>query len=107
MGVQLYGPDPDTLAEAARWVEEHVPCELIDLNMGCPVPKVVSRGAGAALMRDPQRVERLVRRVSDAVSLPVTAKTRCSLLVAVYRDATSSARAQVSSRHHARGRARR
>ena len=76
VGVQLYGPDPSVLAEAARWVEEHIPCDLIDLNMGCPVPKIVSRGAGAALMRDPRLVERLVRAVVDAVSLPVTAKTR-------------------------------
>ena len=76
VGVQLYGPDPEVLAEAARWVEEHIPCDLIDLNMGCPVPKIVSRGAGAAIMRDPDLVERLVRAVVDAVSLPVTAKTR-------------------------------
>jgi len=76
VGVQLYGQDPEILAEAARWVEEHIPCELIDLNMGCPVPKIVSRGAGAAIMRDPPLVERLVRSVVDAVTLPVTAKTR-------------------------------
>lgn len=76
VGVQLYGQDPDVLAEAARWVEEHIVCDLIDLNMGCPVPKIVSRGAGAAIMRNPPLVERLVRSVSDAVSLPVTAKTR-------------------------------
>ena len=76
VGVQLYGTDPATLAEAARWVEEHLPCDLIDLNMGCPVSKVVSRGAGAALMRQPRLVERLVGAVVDAVALPVTAKTR-------------------------------
>jgi len=76
VGVQLYGADVDKLAEAARWVEEHVPCDLIDLNMGCPVTRIVSRGEGAALMRDPRLVERLVRAVSDAVSLPVTAKIR-------------------------------
>jgi len=76
IGVQLYGADIDKLAEAARWVEEHVPCDLIDLNMGCPVTRIVSRGEGAALMRDPRLVERLVRAVSDAVSLPVTAKIR-------------------------------
>ena len=76
IGVQLYGSDVDKLAEAARWVEENVPCDLIDLNMGCPVTRIVSRGEGAALMRDPKLVERLVRAVSDAVSLPVTAKIR-------------------------------
>ena len=76
VGVQLYGPDPETLAAAAQYVEEHIPCDLIDLNMGCPVPKVVSKGAGAAIMRQPKLVERLVRAVVDAVDLPVTAKTR-------------------------------
>jgi len=76
VGVQLYGADIHKLAEAARWVEENVPCDLIDLNMGCPVTRIVSRGEGAALMRDPRLVERLVRAVSDAVSLPVTAKIR-------------------------------
>jgi tRNA-dihydrouridine synthase B len=76
VGVQLFHQDPATLAEAARWVEEHTDCDLIDLNMGCPVPKVVTKGAGAALMRQPKLVERLVRAVVDAVDLPVTAKTR-------------------------------
>ena len=76
VGVQLFHHDPDVLAEAARWVEEHIRCDLIDLNMGCPVPKVVSKGAGAALMRQPHLIEQLVRAVVDAVDLPVTAKTR-------------------------------
>jgi len=76
VGVQLYHHEPEVLAEAARWVTEHVPCDLIDLNMGCPVPRVVTRGAGAALMRDPSLVERLVGAVVNATSLPVTAKTR-------------------------------
>ena len=76
VGVQLYGTDPATLAEAARWVEANLPCDLIDLNMGCPVAHVVTRGAGAALMRQPKLVEALVSAVVAAVSLPVTAKTR-------------------------------
>jgi len=76
VGVQLFHHDPATLAEAARWVEQHTECDLIDLNMGCPVPKVVTKGAGAALMRQPKLIEQLVRAVVDAVDLPVTAKTR-------------------------------
>lgn len=76
MGVQLFGSDPDRLAEAAAMVEDLVPCDLVDLNMGCPVPKVVSRGAGAALMRRPDLVFRLVEKVAAAVRLPVTAKIR-------------------------------
>lgn len=76
VGVQLFHHEPAVLAEAARWVEEHIPCDLIDLNMGCPVPKVVTKGAGAALMRQPRLVEQLVAGVVEAVDLPVTAKTR-------------------------------
>ena len=66
VGVQLYGHDPAILAEAARWVEANLPCDLIDLNMGCPVPKVVSRGEGASLMKDPKKVERMVREIGRA-----------------------------------------
>lgn len=76
VGVQLYHHEPDVLAAAAAWVTEHIECDLIDLNMGCPVPRIVSRGAGAALMREPHLVERLVRAVVDSTHLPVTAKTR-------------------------------
>ena len=76
VGVQLFGADPEELAEAAARVEERGEADLVDLNMGCPVPKVVSLGAGAALMRDPVRVERLVAAVARRVRLPVTAKIR-------------------------------
>ncbi|MCP4867588.1 MAG: tRNA dihydrouridine synthase DusB [Proteobacteria bacterium] len=76
VGVQLYHHEPEVLAAAAAWVTEHIECDLIDLNMGCPVPRIVTRGAGAALMRDPHLVERLVSAVVNATHLPVTAKTR-------------------------------
>lgn len=76
IGVQLFGADEGELAEAAAFVEARGEADLVDLNMGCPVPKVVTTGAGAALMRDPRRVERLVARVVGAVKLPVTAKIR-------------------------------
>lgn len=76
LAVQLYHSEPEVLAEAARWVGENVPCDLVDLNMGCPVPRIVSRGAGAAMMRDARRVERVVRTVASATRLPVTVKTR-------------------------------
>ena len=67
VGAQLFGADPSRLADAARRLEDAGRYDLVDLNMGCPVPKVVSRGAGAALMRDPVLVERLVRAVAAAV----------------------------------------
>jgi len=75
-GVQLFGGLAEELADAAAIVASSREADLIDLNMGCPVPKVVSRGAGAALMRDPVKVERLVRAVADRIDLPVTAKIR-------------------------------
>lgn len=76
IGVQLYGGDPTILAQAAQRVADEVKPDIIDLNMGCPVPKIVSRGEGAALMRDPTLIGRLVRAVVDAVELPVTVKIR-------------------------------
>ena len=78
--VQLFGHEEDTLAEAARRVSAGmgggVAPSAIDLNMGCPVHKIVSNSDGSALMRDPALVERIVRAVSRAVSLPVTVKIR-------------------------------
>ena len=76
IAAQLFGADPVRLADAARRIEDTGRYDLIDLNMGCPVPKVVSRGAGAAIMRDPALAERLVSTVANAVRLPVSAKTR-------------------------------
>jgi nifR3 family TIM-barrel protein len=76
--VQLFGKDPATLAEQARWIQAHCADEvaLIDINMGCPARKIAGRGEGAALMKDPELAERILRRVVEAVSLPVTVKFR-------------------------------
>lgn len=78
--VQLFGHEPEVLAEAARIVAAGVgggvAPTMIDLNMGCPVHKIVSGGDGSALMRDPALVERIVRAVRDAVKIPVTVKIR-------------------------------
>lgn len=74
-GIQLFGSEPEIMANAAQIVEHYSP-DLIDLNFGCPVPKVVKRGAGAALLRDLPRLEKIARAVVSAVSLPVTAKIR-------------------------------
>ena len=73
--VQLFGDDPDILAEAARRALAWRP-DWIDLNMGCPAPKITSSGAGSALMKDPEKAGRIVRAVADAVPLPVTVKFR-------------------------------
>ncbi|TGU71601.1 tRNA dihydrouridine synthase DusB [Geomonas terrae] len=74
IGMQLFGDEPEMLAEAARLVEGYG--ELIDINMGCPVKKVVGTGAGSALMKDPLKVARIVRSVRKATVLPFTIKIR-------------------------------
>lgn len=74
LGIQLFGSEPQDLAAAAATVADDG--ELIDLNLGCPVPKVVRNGAGSALLRDPQRVGRMVAAVRKAVNLPLTVKIR-------------------------------
>lgn len=79
IGAHIYGADAETLVRAARVIESLGRFALVDINCGCPVPKVASRGGGAALMRDPQKVHDIVQAVSQAVSLPVTVKTRLGL----------------------------
>jgi nifR3 family TIM-barrel protein len=74
LGVQLFGEDPERLAEATRSVEEDG--ELIDLNMGCPVRKVIRSGAGSALLREPAKVARIITAVRRATSRPMTIKFR-------------------------------
>jgi tRNA-dihydrouridine synthase B len=75
LGVQLFGSDAQLLAEAARIVAERG-AELIDINMGCPVKKVIKSGAGAILMKDPGLVASIISTVKKAVLLPVSIKIR-------------------------------
>lgn len=72
----LFGADPQRMAEAARRIEQDGRFDWIDLNCGCPVKKVVSRGAGAALLKDLPRMGQIIEAVRAAVSLPVSVKTR-------------------------------
>ncbi len=79
IGIQLFGSDPATMADAARVLSDLPPerrPDLIDINMGCPVRKVVNRCAGAALLQDVPRIAAIVESMSRATSLPVTAKVR-------------------------------
>ena len=73
--LQLFGSDPDIVAEMAAKVEER-PYAVIDFNMGCPVPKVVNNGEGSALMKNPKLVEELLGKLVKAVKKPVTVKIR-------------------------------
>ncbi|NPV70963.1 MAG: tRNA dihydrouridine synthase DusB [Firmicutes bacterium] len=75
VGVQIFGSDAGSMAEAAAIAAGAGAC-LIDINMGCPVPKVVKSGAGAALMLNPGLVAAIVGRVSSAIRVPVTVKIR-------------------------------
>ena len=74
LGIQLFGEKPDDLAEAARMVEEFG--DLLDINMGCPVRKVVGTGAGSALLQEPLKIAAIIRAVRAATALPLTIKIR-------------------------------
>lgn len=74
-GAQIFGDDPNIMAKAAVKCLAFSP-SIIDINMGCPAPKVAMNGGGASLMKDPQLAGRIVRAVRDAVDIPVTVKIR-------------------------------
>lgn len=76
--IQIYGADPQRLAEAARFAESAEPL-FIDINCGCWVPKIAGRGAGAGWLRDPEAMVAMARLVVSSVALPVTVKTRIGL----------------------------
>jgi len=75
LGVQIFGSDPQVMARAARIVTD-AGADLLDVNMGCPVKKVVKTGSGAALMKDPARVAAVLAAVREATPLPMTVKIR-------------------------------
>ena len=75
VGIQIYGHIPDAMVEAAVRAEAAGP-DLIDINFGCPVNKIAKRGAGSGMMREPDKMVEITRRVVEAVKLPVTVKTR-------------------------------
>lgn len=75
IAVQLFGSDPQIMADMAKRLEER-PFDVIDVNMGCPVPKVVNNGEGSALMKDPVLVGRIVEAMANAINKPVTVKIR-------------------------------
>jgi tRNA-dihydrouridine synthase B len=78
LAVQIFGSEPDVMAEAARMVED-AGADLVDVNFGCPVKKVTKTGAGATLLEDQERACGIVSAVAEAVSVPVTVKMRRGL----------------------------
>lgn len=73
--LQLFGSDPDIISEMAKRIEER-PFSILDINMGCPVPKVVNNGEGSALMKNPKLVGEILEKLVKATSKPVTVKIR-------------------------------
>ena len=75
-GAQIFGNDPDVMAEGARLALEISGCDFLDINMGCPMPKVANNGDGCGLMRTPELAGKIVEAVVKAVDVPVTVKCR-------------------------------
>ncbi|MFA6617706.1 MAG: tRNA dihydrouridine synthase DusB [Candidatus Neomarinimicrobiota bacterium] len=76
IAIQIFGHDPEVLARSAQFIEENLKADIIDLNFGCPVPKVVKRGAGSAILKDLDQLEKIAKWVVRSVNVPVTAKIR-------------------------------
>ena len=77
MAQQIFGSNLNTMVEAATYIDKHSNCDLIDINMGCPVPKVALRAqAGASLMKNPDLIETIVKAVVSNVKKPITVKIR-------------------------------
>ena len=75
--IQLFGSNAETMASASKIIYENIKPDIIDINMGCPVPKVaIGSGAGSALLKDPSKVYNIVKRVVESVPIPVTVKIR-------------------------------
>lgn len=75
VAIQLFGSEPDIMAEGAKLVAEREP-DLIDINMGCPTPKIVKNGDGSALMKEPALAGEIVAAMTEAVDIPITVKIR-------------------------------
>ncbi len=76
LSLQLFGSDPETMVKAAVFMDKNTDCDIIDINMGCPVRKVVNTGAGSAMMKDPQHSYEIIKAIVDNVDKPVTVKMR-------------------------------
>jgi tRNA-dihydrouridine synthase B len=75
VSIQIFGGEPDKMAAAAQ-VVERMGADMVDINMGCPVPKIAKHSAGCSLMKEPRHAARIVRAMADAVRIPVTVKMR-------------------------------
>lgn len=78
VSLQIFGHEPELMAEVAKMIEPR-PFDILDINMGCPVPKVVNNGEGSALLKDPDLIVRIVKSVSGAIRKPLTVKLRIGI----------------------------
>lgn len=104
VGCHIYGSNPDSMARAAEKAQQMGTFTLVDINAGCPVKKVTSKGAGAALLQDPQRVYDIIAAMRQASDLPITLKTRIgkhrrSITIYEMADAAQQAGAQAITVH--------
>jgi nifR3 family TIM-barrel protein len=76
VSLQIFGSDKESMVAAAKFIDQNSDCDIIDINMGCPVPKVVKTGAGSALLQEPLKAYDIVKSVVEAVKKPVTVKIR-------------------------------
>jgi len=77
ISMQVFGADKESMVAAAKWIDENSDCDIIDINMGCPVNKVAKKAeAGASLLKDPNKVYEITKAVVEAVKKPVTVKIR-------------------------------
>lgn len=75
-GTQIFGSQPEEMAEAAKYIADNYSFDVIDINMGCPTPKIVKNGSGVALMREPEKAGEIIKAVVKSVNVPVTVKMR-------------------------------
>ena len=75
VSLQLFGSEPELMAEVAKSIENR-PFDILDINMGCPVPKVVNNGEGSALLKNPDLIVKIVKSISSAIQKPLTVKVR-------------------------------
>lgn len=76
IGVQIFGEEPEVMAASAKYIEKMVKPDILDLNFGCPVPKVTKKGAGSAILKDLPLLDEMAHAIVEAVDIPVTAKIR-------------------------------
>jgi nifR3 family TIM-barrel protein len=99
VALQLFGDDPEILAEQAKRIE-HLPFDILDINMGCPMPKIVNNGEGSALMKNPLLISKIVDTLTKTIGKPVTVKLRrgfaideetvCECAVAAYESGAAA-----------------